>query len=106
MSRRSNPSRALVRLLSMRFGVNLVNFDIVRSAPWASITFTGARHELAMKLRGDDPEKVADRFLADLDVAEFDLPGHLLADIALVARDTKPCGTVRLRLEALTVEDG
>ena len=37
--------------------------------------------------------------------AEFDLRGHLLADITLVTREAAPDGGIRLRIEALTGED-
>jgi hypothetical protein len=36
--------------------------------------------------------------------AEFDLRGHILADIALIAEE-RGDGQVRISLEALTVED-
>jgi hypothetical protein len=75
----------------------------VRSRSWASVTFAGARHELAFRLEGDGAEAVAARFVAGLDAAEFALPGHVLADIALVDEERRP-GWVRLSLEALTVE--
>jgi hypothetical protein len=76
----------------------------VRSRAWASVTFSGARHELAFRLEGEAAEAAAARFVAGLEAAEFPLRGHILADIALVAEERRP-GCARLRLEALTVED-
>lgn len=76
----------------------------VRSRSWASVTFTGARHELAFRLEGDGAEAAAGRFAAGLEAAEFSLAGHVLADIALVQDERQP-GVARIRLEALTVED-
>ena len=76
----------------------------IRSRAWASITFSGARHELAFRLEGDGAEESAGRFLSGLESAEFDLRGHILADIALVSEERTP-GCARIRLEALTVED-
>lgn len=76
----------------------------IRSRGWASVTFTGARHELAFRIEGDEADRAADHFLSGLEAAEFSLRGHILADIALVAQERRP-GFARLRLEALTVED-
>jgi hypothetical protein len=80
-------------------------FEEIRSRSWASLTFTGARHEIALRLEGEGADEAADRFCANLGAAEFDLKGHLLADIALVKREAAREGGVRIRLEALTVED-
>ena len=76
----------------------------VRSRSWASVTFSGARHELAFRLEGDGAEDAAARFVAGLEAAEFPLRGHIVADIALV-REERRAGCARLRIEALTVED-
>ena len=88
---------------------NLLDFpgfvlEEIKSRSWASVTFSGARHELAFRLEGEGAEEAASRFLADLDVAEFDLRGYILADIALVSEERRP-DWVRIRLEALTVDD-
>ncbi|HEY9553453.1 hypothetical protein [Allosphingosinicella sp.] len=95
--------------------VTFVNFDAVIfeeivSRGWASVTFTGARHEIALRLDGEGADGAASAFLAHLETTEFRLRGHVLADIALVSeeRSTRPDGAprIRIRLEALTVEDG
>ena len=74
------------------------------SRSWASVTFSGARHELTLRLEGEGAESIAESFLAGLDDAEFALGGHIMADIALAWQERRP-GCVRLGLEALTVED-
>ena len=74
------------------------------SRSWASVTFSGARHELAFRLEGAGAEQAGSRFLAGLEAAEFELRGHILADIALVSEERRP-DWVRIRLEALTVDD-
>ncbi len=101
----TDATTALLRALRSTFAsVNCVNFERVHSREWASITFSGARHEVTVRLAGEGSEAAADRFAAGLDETEFRLRGHILADIALVAR--APAGDgVRLSLEALTVED-
>jgi hypothetical protein len=89
-------------------GVNFVNLAVVieevRSRAWASATFGGARHELGLHISGEGAEAAVERFAATLDAREFELRGHILADIALVAKERVE-GGVRLRLEALTVEE-
>jgi hypothetical protein len=75
------------------------------SRRWASVTFRGARHQIAFRLEGEGAEDAAGRFLSRLDARDFRLRGHLLADVSLVAQERRP-GCARIRLEALTVEDG
>lgn len=71
-----------------------------RSTPWASVTFTGARHALTVEA----PASVAlDAWLEALPEAEFAIPGHLVADLAVV--EVRRDGTrVRAVIEVLTVE--
>lgn len=82
--------------------VNFVNFELreIRSRSWASATFTGVRHELALCVS----EAEADAFLDGLEDREFDLRGHILADIALIEKSIEADGAL-LRLEAITIED-
>lgn len=65
---------------------------------WASVTFVGARHWLRLIVPTDAAEGLA----RDLPDAEFDLPGHLVADMAVVRQQPCPEG-ILLDLEALTV---
>lgn len=76
----------------------------IRSRRWSSLTFQGARHELAFRLEGEGAGEAAGRFLSGLDARGFELRGHLLADVSLVAQERRP-GFARIRLDALTVED-
>ena len=75
------------------------------SRRWASVTFRGARHQIAFRLEGEGAEDAAGHFLSRLDARDFPLRGHLVADLSLVAQERRP-GCARIRLEALTVEDG
>lgn len=100
----NDATSALMRSIRASFDKFELVFEEIRSRSWASATFFGARHELSFRVCGNDAQDAADRFEATLDVAEFQLRGHILADVALVSKE--PCdGGVRLRLEALTVED-
>jgi len=60
------------------------------------------RHELRLRLAGSAAARAAKIVLVDLAEREFDLPGHILVDIAAadVANDG---GDVLLTIEALTV---
>ena len=89
--------------------VQLVHFggfelEEIRSRRWASVTFRGARHELAFRLEGEGAGEAAGFFLSGLDARNFKLRGHLLADVSLVAEERRP-GFARIRLDALTVEE-
>lgn len=80
-----------------------------RAIEWASATFTGARHEIAVVLdpaprtAGEPP--LAEAIAARLAHAEAVLPGHLLADMIL-ADHVQADGELRLAVEALTLIDG
>lgn len=72
----------------------------VRSRPWASATFAGARHRLEIRL----PAGQVPAFVEGLSEAEFGLRGHLVADIAVTGRRVGGDETV-LEVEALTIEE-
>ena len=75
-----------------------IAFGTIRSRPWSSTSFRGAKHEIEVKVRQADE---ADALLAG---AAYHLRGHVLAD--LVVADRQPAdGRTILMIEALTVED-
>ena len=82
-----------------------VAVEAVASRPWASATFAGERHVLRLRVGGTGAAAAVDRFLDGLGEREFELRGHILADIAAVSRRSGGDGE-RLELEALTVEAG
>lgn len=98
--------RAIVRRVGP--GPRFAAEEIV-SRSWASATFLGARHEVAFTLTGVGAEEAATRFTQGLETDEFALRGHLVASIALVAREDVQSADgsplVRIRIEALTVEE-
>ena len=102
----TDAATALLRAVRVHF-VHFAGFVLeeIRSRRWASVTFRGARHELAFRLEGEGAEEAAARFLSSLSARDFPLRGHLLADLSLVAEERRP-GCARIRLEALTVEEG
>jgi hypothetical protein len=82
-----------------------VTFESLASRPWASITFSGERHRLVLCLPGPGAEAAVDAFLDGLTDREFELRGHVVADIEATGIERDTDGQVRLTLEALTVED-
>ena len=106
MRRGSGAADQLARLLGAeleRLGAS-VQIEALESKSWASITFSGARHRLGLRLEGAKAAPAADAFLAGLTDREVELRGHLLADLSLLADERVDGGPVRLSLEALTVE--
>ncbi|MBA2772098.1 MAG: hypothetical protein H0U34_08850 [Sphingomonas sp.] len=75
-----------------------------RSVDWQSLTFVGERHEFQLRVAGPDALDILSRTLSDLDEAEFAVPGHLVADIAVVDEPRRQAdGSMTVALEALTV---
>lgn len=77
--------------------VALVSADWTR---WASATFVGARHRIALRA---SPSPLLDAWLAGLGEAEFALRGHIVADL-VVASVAREGAWVEVMLEALSVE--
>ncbi|MBV7266618.1 hypothetical protein KCG45_10550 [Erythrobacter sp. WH131] len=48
--------------------------------PWASITFSGARHEVMLDFDGKLAVAVGEDFIANLPDHEFRIPGQLVAE--------------------------
>jgi hypothetical protein len=102
---RRDAGTELERAVRTRFAGLAATLEVesLTSRPWASITFSGARHRLALRIGGCGAAAAADSFLADVAKREFELRGHILADIALVD-ELRDAGGARLTLEALTLE--
>ncbi len=82
-----------------------------QSTPWASMTFSGMRHCLAVRLSGRhlEVEHAYDRLQAVLAEPDFALGGHFLAEIAITdveaALDLEGGMTMAVTIEALTIEE-
>ncbi len=106
MKRMKDATSALLGGLAAAFPDHRLTVEDVRSRSWASATFAGARHEVCMRVDGEGAAEATDRFLANLSDAEFDLRGHIVADIALVSDERRDGeDAVTLTIEALTVEE-
>jgi hypothetical protein len=102
----ADATSALVDAVSASFASFAVDLTVeeVVSRAWASVTFRGARHEIGLRLEGEGAVAAASEFVKGLEAADFRLPGHVVADIALLSETRQP-RSVSLRLEALTVRD-
>jgi hypothetical protein len=78
----------------------------LRSVEWQSLTFIGERHLLQLRIAGEDAAGLAARMVDGLGDAEFEIAGHVVADICCAGEpQLADDGSVTLRIEALTVED-
>lgn len=79
--------------------------------PWASLTYTGARHRFELRLDGPMAivEQAQDRLEALFASGDLPLAGQFLADFAIGEKEgeVRQDGTMQLSisLEALTLED-
>lgn len=99
----SDAHALLLRALAKHVG-GAAKVAAAHSEAWASATFRGVRHRIALHIAGDDAPAAAERLSHDLADAEFRLPGHLVADLAVTGREDTAAG-VALAVEALTVEE-
>lgn len=102
----SPAASALLRCLTGRARVprDRILLSDVYSVDWRSLTFTGERHELELRIPGPGPLLIVERMCAGLEDAEFSIPGIIVADIALAGEPAiTPDGSATIRIEALTV---
>ena len=104
----STVGERLARMVSVGFVgfAGEISAIVLDEVDWASVTFTGARHRLRVTLDGESAVGAAADFLAQLPDLDLPVPGHIVADIALVAEERGDDGRyAALELEALTIED-
>jgi hypothetical protein len=83
-----------------------VAVEVVQSLDWASITFTGQRHRIAVTLTGQGAEAAGARFLERLIEADLPITGHIVADVSLLTGSVYDDGLLAsLDLEAITITD-
>lgn len=104
----SNAASALLRALIARAGVprDRILLTEVQSADWQSLTFSGERHHIALRVTGSDSPKAVRRMCEGLEDAEFSIPGIIVADIAIVGQPKRGLDlSTAIAIEALTVSD-
>lgn len=94
----------LRRAIAAHFSAFAVCLEIeeLSRRDWASITFSGERLCLRLRLDGPDAMAATEAFLDRLDEREFNLRGHFVADIAAHI-ETRLGESLRLLLEILIV---
>ena len=75
---------------------------------WASITFAGTRHRLALLFAGAEAVAAAERFIACLPDHEFAIPGQLVADAGIAEVDHRlmPAERMVVQCDLLLLEEG
>lgn len=78
-----------------------------RQSPWASVTFSGTRHELALRFAGSEALAAGEEFIAALPEHEFTIPRQLVADAAVIAVDhvLHPAPLLDVRCELLLLDE-
>jgi hypothetical protein len=75
--------------------------------PWASITFSGARHSAVLAFVGTEAVAAGEDLIACLPEHEFAIPGQLVADAAVTAvtHSALPEPRLEVTIEVLLLED-
>ena len=104
----SPAAAGMLRSLLRRAGVDRDRILLTefRSTDWQSLTFIGERHQVRLRIPPPGAARIADSLINGIEDAEFAVPGHVVADIALICDpEEQPDGSILLALEALTVEE-
>jgi hypothetical protein len=104
----SPAASGLLRALIARSGVsrNRILLSDAQSVDWRSLTFTGERHQLSLRVIGPDAMTAVELMSADLEDCEFSISGVIVADVHVCgAIDQAPDGSICLTVEALTVSE-
>jgi len=67
-----------------------------REKAWASITFAGTRHTIALLFAGHEAAQAGERFVAILPDHEFAIPGQLVADAGVSSCEQRLLPSPRL----------
>lgn len=104
----SQAASALRRALIARSGAprdRILLID-VQSVDWRSLTFTGERHSIELRIAAPHSEAIAERMCSGLADAEFSIPGIVVADIGIAAPPVASAdGSTIISIEALTIAD-
>jgi hypothetical protein len=104
----SPAAAAFLRVLCARAAVprDRILLTDAHSIDWQSLTFTGERHHIGLRVTGPGSRDAVHRMCAGLDDAEFSIPGLLVADIGLSGTPAQTIdGSTELTIEALTISE-
>ena len=103
----SAAAAALLRALIARSGASRdrILLSDVRSVDWQSLTLTGERHEIQLRVSRPGSRAIVERMCDGIEEAEFSIPGILVADIGIAEEPRIGFdGATTVTLEALTVD--
>jgi hypothetical protein len=103
----SRAAAGLVRSLINRGGAGpdrILLID-VRSVDWQSLTFTGERHAITLRVTGPGSDSTVRLMTDGLADAEFAIPGSIVADIAATPVVNADDASVLVAIEALTISE-
>ena len=104
----SPAAAGLLRSLLRRGGLerDRILLTEFRSTDWQSLTFIGEQHRIRLRIPAPDADALAGVLVNGLEDCEFEIPGHVVADIALAGElECGEDGSVALTIEALTVAE-
>lgn len=103
----SPAAAGVLRALMVRSVIdrNRILLTDVTSTDWQSLTFSGERHCLGLRIGAPNSAEVADRLCEGLEDEEFSLAGAIVVDVAVEERVHNADGTTELTIGALTVAD-
>ena len=102
----SRAASAVLRALLARAGEesDRILLTEVQSTDWQSLTFVGEQHQFRFSIRAPGAQELMNRFAVGLEDAEFDIPGHVVADLSV---ERAPCRSseelVLFCIHALTI---
>jgi hypothetical protein len=102
----SPAASALLRALVGRARVSRdrILLTEIHTIDWRSLTFTGERHQIALRVPGPGSGEIVDRMCRGLEDAEFSITGTIVADIAVLGTPRRGLdGSTSLTIEALTI---
>ena len=104
----SRAAAALLRALISRAGANRdrILLTEIQSCDWQSLTLTGERHNITLRVSGPGADAIAKFLITGLEDAEFSIPGQIVADItATLDPIVQGDESVALSIEALTITE-
>lgn len=102
----SAAASALLRALAARSRASRdrILLSDVRSVDWQSLTFTGERHEIELRVPGPNSREIIDRMCDRIGDAEFAIGGLIVADIGIAEGPSLALdGSTTVKIEALTI---
>lgn len=102
--------RPWLQLLSQVMDLAGGQAELLRHAerPWASATFSGSRHTIALAFAGSEAVNAGESFIVQLPDHEFTVARQIVADAAVMSAEhvLVPEPKLTVEIELLLLEDG